>query len=195
MHTARHAVAVMMLLVLPIGLGLWYVIHPFARAWRRVGPAWTYLILTVPVIYAGRLLWNNQDSLLGRDLGTNPIIIALTVPVLIVAIQVTRARRHHLTNRILMGFPELSSSGKGRLLTEGIYGRVRHPRYIEFLLFSFVYVGFANYSGTWILYALSVPLIHGIVLLEERELRARFGAEHEDYCRRVPRYVPRRRRV
>jgi protein-S-isoprenylcysteine O-methyltransferase Ste14 len=31
------------------------------------------------------------------------------------------------------------------------------------------------------------------VLLEERELAERFGAEYLDYCRRVPRYVPRRR--
>jgi protein-S-isoprenylcysteine O-methyltransferase Ste14 len=30
------------------------------------------------------------------------------------------------------------------------------------------------------------------VLLEERELRDRFGAEYEEYCRRVPRYIPKR---
>ena len=28
------------------------------------------------------------------------------------------------------------------------------------------------------------------MLLEERELRERFGTEYEDYCRRVPRYLP-----
>jgi len=29
-----------------------------------------------------------------------------------------------------------------------------------------------------------------VVRLEERELRDGFGAEYEDYCRRVPRYLP-----
>ena len=56
---------------------------------------------------------------------------------------------------------------------------------------SFAYVAFANYSGAWVLYALAFPAIHLVVLLEERELRERFGAEYEDYCRRVPRYLPR----
>ena len=32
-----------------------------------------------------------------------------------------------------MGTPELSPSDHGHLLTDGIYGRVRNPRYIEVL--------------------------------------------------------------
>jgi len=30
-------------------------------------------------------------------------------------------------------------------------------------------------------------------MLEERELRERFGAEYDAYCRRVPRFLPRLR--
>jgi protein-S-isoprenylcysteine O-methyltransferase Ste14 len=192
MNVARHAIAVMMLVSVPISLGLWYFIHPFARAWRRVGPIWTYLILTPPSLALGAVLWRYRRVLLGRDLGTNLPIIALTIPAAVAGILVARARRRHLTQKILTGIPELSQAGKGRLLTEGIYGRVRNPRYLEFLLFVLAYVGFANYAGTWILYGLCFPAIHLIVLLEERELRDRFGEEYEAYCRRVPRYVPRR---
>jgi protein-S-isoprenylcysteine O-methyltransferase Ste14 len=36
------------------------------------------------------------------------------------------------------------------------------------------------------------PLLHLIVLLEERELPDRFGEAYVDYSRRVPRYWPRR---
>jgi protein-S-isoprenylcysteine O-methyltransferase Ste14 len=117
----------------------------------------------------------------------------LAVPAAVLGVRIAHARRRHLTQRILVGVPEISSSDKGRLITDGIYGRIRNPRYLEFLLLSFVYVAFANYSGVWVIYALMFPAIHLVVLLEEPELRERFGAEYEEYCRRVPRYIPRRR--
>jgi protein-S-isoprenylcysteine O-methyltransferase Ste14 len=88
-----------------------------------------------------------------------------------------------------VGVPEVSKTDKGRLLSEGIYARTRNPRYLEFVAFSFVYVAFANHTGTWVLFALIFPALHLVVLLEERELRERFGAEYEEYCGRVPRYL------
>jgi len=53
---------------------------------------------------------------------------------------------------------------------------------------------FCNYLAVWILLALFVPAIYGVVLLEERELKQRFGRQYEQYCRDVPRFVPRLRR-
>ena len=50
----------------------------------------------------------------------------------------------------------------------------------------------ANHVGTWLLWALCFPGVHLVVRLEERELRERFGTAYEAYCRRVPRYLPRR---
>ena len=38
--------------------------------------------------------------------------------------------------------------------------------------------------------ALWVPGIWLIAVLEERELRERFGAAYDAYCRRVPRFLP-----
>lgn len=52
---------------------------------------------------------------------------------------------------------------------------------------------FANYLGAYVVAALTAPTIHLIVLLEEKELKARFGAEYEEYMATVPRYVPIRR--
>jgi len=190
MGTARYVIGVLMLVSVPISIGLWYAIHPFARAWRRVGPVWTYAILMVPSAAIGALLWAMRNVLLGRDLGTQPLLIALALPAAVAGAFVARARRKHLTQRILTGVPELSSRDKGRLLTDGIYARVRNPRYLEFFLFVFAYVAFANYFGAWVLFLLCFPAIHLVVLLEERELRDRFGSEYEEYCRRVPRYVP-----
>ena len=44
-----------------------------------------------------------------------------------------------------------------------------------------------------VLFLLSLPIVHAVVLLEERELRQRFGEAYGTYCEDVPRYVPRRR--
>jgi protein-S-isoprenylcysteine O-methyltransferase Ste14 len=192
MDKARYFIAVMMVVALPPGIGSWYLIHPFAQFWRRLGTVATFSIVYALLTSACLLLWECRTLLLGADLGTQPILVMLAVPAAIVGIVIARRRRTLLTSRILMGVPEISSKDKGRLLTEGIYAQTRNPRYLEFLAFVSAYVAFANYTGTWMLYALVFPAIHLVVLLEERELRERFGADYEDYCQRVPRYIPKR---
>ena len=49
----------------------------------------------------------------------------------------------------------------------------------------------ANYLALYLIVALWLPGIYVIVLLEEKELRDRFGRAYDDYCRRVPRSIPR----
>ena len=47
-----------------------------------------------------------------------------------------------------------------------------------------------NYLALYLVFLLTLPVIHIIVLLEEKELKERFGRDYEAYCRRVPRYIP-----
>jgi len=153
----------------------------------------SFCVIYSLLISAAVLLWHFSPALVGRDMGFQPVLMVLAVPAAVLGGVIARQRRKYLSQRILVGVPEISTADKGRLLCEGIYARTRNPRYLELVLLSFVYVAFANYSGTWALYALTFPALHLVVLLEERELRERFGAEYEEYCRRVPRYVPSRR--
>jgi protein-S-isoprenylcysteine O-methyltransferase Ste14 len=53
----------------------------------------------------------------------------------------------------------------------------------------FASLGFALYA-----IAISVGAHLAVVQIEEPELRKRFGASYEDYCRKVPRWLPRLRR-
>lgn len=193
MDKARYFVAVLMIVMLPPSVSSWYLIHPFTRFWRRLGTVASFCVIYSLLISACLLLWEFRTALLGTDLGFQPVLLLVAIPALVIGAVVARLRRKHLTQRILVGVPEISKADKGTLLTNGIYARTRNPRYIEFLALAFVYVAFANYTGTWVLYALTFPAIHLVVRLEEAELRERFGAEYEDYCRRVPRYVPRGR--
>jgi protein-S-isoprenylcysteine O-methyltransferase Ste14 len=170
----------------------WYLIHPFTHFWRRLGTVASYCVIYSILISGCLVLWEISPALLGPDLGFQPVLLVLAVPAAAVGAVIAHRRRKHLTQRILVGTPEISKTDKGRLLTEGIYERTRNPRYLEFLAFAFAYMAFANYAGTWVLLAFTFPAIHLVVLLEERELRERFGAEYEEYRRRVPRYIPRR---
>ena len=92
---------------------------------------------------------------------------------------------------ILIGLPEITKDNyPGTLLTEGIYSRIRHPRYVGAFFFVLGLALLANSPIPYIVIFLLIPLIYIIVLLEERELKKRFGAEYEKYCRDVPRFIP-----
>ena len=83
-----------------------------------------------------------------------------------------------------------------RLVVVGFYRYVRNPMYVGFI---------AGWVGLWVVFGrvnliaitvaaaviLSVALF--VRLYEEPTLRKMFGAEYEEYCRNVPRWIPRMR--
>lgn len=193
MATARYVVGVILLMSLPPGVLLWFAIHPFVRFWRRLRAKWTYVILTPFVVawmYGAFLL---RDVLLGADLGTHFLLLLPAAACVAMGTWVAVLRRRQLTTRILTGLPELSpTTHPGKLLTVGIYAKIRHPRYIEVMLFTTAYALFANYLGSYVATGLAVPALYLTVVLEEKELRDRFGPDYEEYCRHVPRFIPSR---
>jgi len=78
----------------------------------------------------------------------------------------------------------------------GFYRYVRNPMYLGF---------FVGWAGLWVVFgrltmvAIKVAsvMLLGVVLFvllyEEPTLRKMFGAEYEEYCRNVRRWVPRMR--
>jgi len=92
----------------------------------------------------------------------------------------------------LVGIPEFSKAdNKGQVLSEGIYGRVRHPRYVAIMIGTLAWALFVNYVGVYVLAILTLPGLYLVAVLEERELLERFGDEYARYRERVPRFVPR----
>jgi len=196
MNSVRYLSALLIVITLPFSFVFWLVIHPLAPFWRRLGPPLTYAVVGLIGVALAAVVFHHRAALLAVEYGTNYALIATGLALIGAAIAISRQRRRLLTWRILAGVPELSrSGGPGRLLKEGIYGRIRHPRYVEAILGLSGYALIANYLATWIAIALSYPLLYLIVLLEERELRDRFGAEYAAYCRDVPRFVPRLERT
>ena len=190
LQVVRYYTAILILFGVPVGLLMWLVIHPFHKLLRHVGLVWAYLIVAVPLtLLAGTILWF-RDVLLATDYGTNYLLMALSVAPFALAVAIYLGHRKYLTLPIQVGVPELTGGQKGVLLTEGIYGRIRHPRYVESVLWILGYALFTNYLALYLVFLLTLPVIHIIVLLEEKELKERFGRDYEEYCRRVPRYIP-----
>jgi protein-S-isoprenylcysteine O-methyltransferase Ste14 len=192
LNTARFILGFFVVAFQPPAVLLWVAIHPFASFWRHLGPIWTYSLLGIPVAGYVVAVWFFRDAMLGRDLGASPPLMVLAAVLAVIGSLLNRRRRRQLTFAKLSGVPELSARHyPGKLLTEGLYARIRHPRYVEVQLFVFAYALFANYAGAYVVAVLSLLLLFWVVLLEEKELRLRFGKEHEEYCRRVPRFIPR----
>jgi protein-S-isoprenylcysteine O-methyltransferase Ste14 len=83
-----------------------------------------------------------------------------------------------------------------RLVVVGFYRYVRNPMYVGF---------FVGWVGLWVIFgranrtALTVAFVAVaavalfVQLYEELTLRKKFGADYEEYCRNVPRWIPRMR--
>lgn len=81
-----------------------------------------------------------------------------------------------------------------RLVVVGFYRYVRNPMYLGF---------FVGWAGLWVVFgrastaliAAACAVVFGVALFvqlyEEPTLRKTFGADYDEYCRNVPRWIPR----
>ena len=191
MDRVRYWLALGEVTLMPGALLYWFSIHPFVRFWRGVGVRVTAALHILMIFVVGSGIYLLRGRLLAVEYGTNPLLIAISVPVLIASFVLKRALARHLKLRILIGMPELAGeSSTQRMLCEGIYARIRHPRYLEVLLALIFFALFTNYLANYVFLAASVPALLVIIQIEERELRDRFGEEYVRYCARVPRFWP-----
>lgn len=77
-----------------------------------------------------------------------------------------------------------------RLVTTGLYGRIRHPSYLGLFISAFGW-GLAFNTGVGVLLALfNIPLLVARMNSEERLLGSEFGAEYDAYRARTARLIP-----
>jgi protein-S-isoprenylcysteine O-methyltransferase Ste14 len=128
---------------------------------------------------------------MGADLGTSPALICCGVILYGFSAWLSVLTRRDLTLRIFAGLPELSPPDPGDvLLQEGVFGRIRHPRYVSVIIGTAGFAMFVNYVGAYLTVLGSIPALFLVIVFEERELAARFGAAYEEYRSRVPAMVP-----
>ena len=157
------------------------------------------------LVRLGRFFFKFRDYLfplvfLPIAIGTNPRVypgdprIVFSMDVLGIAIvcagQGLRA--------VVIGLAYIQRGGRNKqiyassLVQEGIFAHSRNPLYLGNLM---IVVGLAIIHNGPLMYAIALPFFFlvyiSIVAAEELYLREQFGAEYDEYCRRVPRFVPR----
>ncbi|MDH4230644.1 MAG: isoprenylcysteine carboxylmethyltransferase family protein [Nitrospirota bacterium] len=191
LETAAYYIALLTVVCVPPAILLWFLIHPLAFFWRRLGPLVTYLAVIPVLVSIGTAIYRFRGPLLLIHFGVRLPLVAIAVLCMVIGICLGILRMRYLTPSMMLGIPEISKAGKpAKLLAEGIYSRIRHPRYLEI---GFVLAGIAfavNYLAVYVLLVAYMPVIYLVVLLEERELRKRFGAAYDRYCSEVPRFIP-----
>jgi len=193
METARYVVALITIVLFPPALIYWALIHPLTGFWRRIGLVFSYAIfLTIFTCLAIGFYFLNA-VILRVNFGTNWILICFAVFLFGVGIVIEVWCRKFLSLATLVGIPELNPEGsKVVLLKDGIYGKMRHPRYAGATLGLLSMALFSNYLAPYILLLIWFPALYLITFLEEKELIVRFGEEYREYQRNIPRFIPKR---
>lgn len=192
MNTTRYVLGVLLIVGLPPAVAFWLLVHPLAEFWRKLGPVATYAAVGSASVALGGVAYRFRGILMGVDLGTNWLLIVLGILLYVLSAWISVLTRRQLDLRTFVGLPEiLGHSAPDVLLQDGIYGRVRHPRYLSVIVGTVGFALFINFSGPYLMVLASVLALLVVVGTEERELARRFGAEYDRYRARVPGLIPR----
>ena len=176
-------------LVFPAAL-FWLIIHGGHTWWRRLGARSLWVALPLWGA-AGAAIFLLRHRLLVERLGRHGLSLAAGGTLMVLAAWIEYQTRRELGLRRLVGLAEVSSpSSRPPLVTSGIYARVRHPRYLGYLL---GWMAVALLTGAWGILGLAILslLLYLIVEpLEEKEPQEYYGAEYSAYARAVPRCIP-----
>ncbi len=169
----------------------WLIMHSGIHFWRRFGNRAFWMALPIWG-FTGVGLALGRHTLFSARVGRNELSCFMGLLLLCIVIWIDRQVLHEFSVRRLVGLPEVNPQRyPGGVVRSGIYARVRHPRYIEYML---TFLGLALLTGAVGIFLLAIVtiLLYLIVApLEERELREHYGADYEAYTRAVPRFVPR----
>jgi protein-S-isoprenylcysteine O-methyltransferase Ste14 len=190
MRFLRAVAGFILFFELPIPI-YWLILHPFNSFWRsRIRTAFWFAGLSAWTC-GGMLLWVFRHSLLAAS---RPSWLAIVAGFALISVEgylLVRVERE-LGSRRLIGHAELT--GKGEMFSGGLYAHVRHPRYAGMFA---ALLGAALLAGApllWIVLLLWCPFAVFVIRLEEVELTARFGPSYVEYRKRVPAFLPIRRR-
>lgn len=191
MEIARYWVGVGMVSFAPAAILFWFSVHPFIAFWRHAGAKITLAVHGAGMFVVVGTLISHRDVLMRGDLGTSYVFAGFAVVLVTVSGVMRYFQNKVLPITALMGIWEFDPAGtESKLVLDGPYARIRHPRYVQLLIACGGYTLFANYMACYVVLLLTVIGVGIVIPFEERELIARFGEAYRRYMEATPRFVP-----
>jgi protein-S-isoprenylcysteine O-methyltransferase Ste14 len=183
----RYLALLIFYLELPVPI-YWLILHPFTNFWRRN--------IRAAFWFAGLFSWTAggifiavfRHRLIDEHI-SSPLAAIVAIPLIAADFILLFYSDKHLGHEKLVGHAELS--GKSELTVSGLYKYIRHPRYTGMICAMIGASILAHTAFAWIMFAIWLPCVLLSILLEEREMRRRFGAAYKEYSRATPRFLPR----
>lgn len=192
MDVMRYVIALMLTAAVPAAIVFWLLVHPFVSFWRKIGKGKAYTAICTVLLGVIASMVALRGRLLVGDLGLNVALCCFGVLLLLLSGWLLFKLRQKLTVKTLLGVPELSQAPEqGSLIVDGIYRKMRHPRYTQMTLAILGYALIANYPAAYGAFVLWCLGIYAVTVLEEKELEDRFGEAYRAYQKQVPRFLPR----
>jgi len=185
-----YYLALIALITVPATLVAWLLLHPFVSFWRHIGTAKTLVVITAATVLAALVMYLVREPLLGLRFGVRWPLACVSAVLLALSSYLNALVYRQVPKFMAFGLAEISCADSGHLVTEGVYSRLRHPRFVAMALAVAAMALLTNYAAIYILFVVYVVAIFVISLLEDRELAARFGSRYSDYVRDVPRFLP-----
>lgn len=178
-------------LQLPIPV-FWLIIHPGVKFWRRRSRRWYYGVAVASWLGLWAVLFGGYGWWVEERLPGQPLLAVAGFGFIAADLWLLRQVKHRMGWKVLVGLAELDPQRpESKVVSEGIYARVRHPRYLGAMM---SWWGAALLTGATrlaVLVLVFTALALLVTELEERELLTRLGEGYADYRRRVPRLLPR----
>ncbi len=175
---------------LPIPIS-WIIIHPTINLWRKIGKYSHCIIRIILWLIFAFIIFKYRNYLLVNQVSFTIFPFIAAILAIIFSLYLDKKRSEVFNIKQLFGFPEIMPDKyKQKLVTSGIYSKIRHPRYLGYIFFSW---GIALLTRFLITYAAALYMtfsLYILMILEEHELKQRFGEAYEEYCRKVPRLWP-----
>ena len=183
------AATILLALYLPVPFYL-IVLHALHRVWKKMGlRAYVFLLVPYVAMVAAVVRWHGLWQ--WRAWSWPPWLAWMSCIPLAVAGYLAFCTYRTIEPRTLHLARQIDPQGGRSLITTGVLGHIRHPRYVMFTLLAMGNVLLTGYPLVAASLALTAPLLWATIRLEERELLEYFGESFRDYQKRVPAFIPR----
>lgn len=185
MNTYQIIGLLFFMVMLPIPIG-WILIHKTIKFWRKLGKV-SYLLIILGWIGFALIIYQFRGPIINIQLNY-PYFRSIGLMLLVIALYLDYLRAKVFSLRYLIGLPEIQN--KSKLIISGIYSKIRHPRYLSYIIAYLGLTFFTQLLSLFIVFPVFVVLMYVLTLFEEKELIKRFGQEYIKYIKRTPRFFP-----